>query len=202
MCRTCEIDKIGQSFYSLPMWGVLASIGITLVGFIRKVPWSFEIIVWNCTPLLINLLFLLVYFICKKERCKHEIKKRRLTVAVLFLIVLNISLCVSTSVKQINIGLKDLNKISESKSQYNVLFGSNSCIYCKYMDEIYKKAFVDSGIKEYYYINLTYEGQNEDILLEKNIEEIPVIVQYVDGQEKKRLSGTSNVEEVIHFLCD
>lgn len=111
-------------------------------------------------------------------------------------------MCVSTSVKQINIGLKDLNKISESKSQYNVLFGSNSCIYCKYMDEIYKKAFVDSGIKEYYYINLTYEGQNEDILLEKNIEEIPVIVQYVDGQEKKRLSGTSNVEEVIHFLCD
>ena len=198
--------KFIKYVYNFPIYGMIASIILIIIQLIGKKIWEVEKIFFNLVPFFSSsIIFLLIVLIFYKKIAFIQVgKKRKIILATLTFvwIILNVILYKYTYIQKININSEQLDNIAKNESSipYYVLYGSDYCTYCKYMDDIYKQAFLNCNIKHYYYINIAYEGQNEDILERNKIKNIPILIKYSKNKELERISGTSDINGLIKFI--
>ena len=196
-----DILTLKKYILSLPLLGLISSIGILCIQFLIDKPWSIYSLLLNVIPLIFMLiLFCVITFFCKKKvSCIDLTKKRIVLYTILFVLIafLNIGLYRVKNVDILKYSFDTVYQhIEESDNRVYVVFGSKTCLYCENMQEIYKSAFLENKINSYYYVDLLYEGQNDDLIKKQNVSEIPLLVIYHNGEEEKRLVGTA-VEDVI-----
>lgn len=87
----------------------------------------------------------------------------------------------------------------EFTHEHYVIFGSDNCISCNKMGEVYSKAFHDA--KNVLYVDLSKESVNDKRLQKYGLNAIPVVIHYDEKKaEVGRVEGTTTYERLIAFI--
>lgn len=206
-------DKVRDDFVRyimlMPLIGLAISCFFALFLFIRNKVWSWYTIVYTLLPIVIILLlfFILIGLIKLKYNCNiikkwNKIHKVLMLLLSVILIAINIILWKYKSINFNNLSLQEsIEIVNETNGvPYFIIYGSNNCIYCYQMEEIYKQAVLDISPEYIYYVDLSYETVNQELIQKRNIDSLPLMVLYKNGKEIKRLEGLSKLNAVKEFL--
>ena len=185
--------------------GLFASCVYVLFRFISKKPWSSYTILYALIPTFVSA----VVYICARIWIKYEIGndvrmalwKKAVSVILVITFLISIYLLREyTRVDYIHIALGDVSRVIDENGSIYVLYGSDNCVYCYQMEDIYEQAVLDSGLEDLYYVDLTYESTEQEDAAGLNINSIPLLVFYENGEEVKRLEGTAEPVDVVSFF--
>lgn len=202
-------EKIIKYILLMPLIGLAISCFFALFLFIRNKVWSWYTIVYTLIPIVIilSLFFIIIGLIKHKYNCNiiakwNNIHKVLMLLLFVILIAMNIILWKYKSINFDYISLQESIEIEGETNgdPYFIIYGSNNCIYCYQMEEIYKQAVLDISPEYIYYVDLSYETVNQEEIQKRNIDSLPLVVLYKNGEEINRLEGLSKLSDVKEFL--
>lgn len=210
-----KIDELTQSAIGvsqvLPMLMVVFPLIAAIRQLIANRPWNSQFVFSIIFPIVLLAVpyVILSAYMWKKHKMPISLTKKVLAVFFIIGLALLIATCAfifinNKEVEPIPVTLAEVSTIPanvEQNEEYYVLYGSENCVFCDQMREVYKKAFFDNRNAPYYYVDLSQEYTDAPEILRRKIEGIPILIRYQNDKEIGRLSGVVELKIVEEFVA-
>jgi thiol-disulfide isomerase/thioredoxin len=208
------IENALRSFSFFPLSGLGVSIISAIFVLLRGREWSGMLLLYTLIPFLgFSIISIIVYLsIGKRLGMKYTFfkgKTKYLSISLIILLVIFESLIYFINPQyDLNfqkINLDDIANIetrieSNESSVYFIVYGASNCLYCTDMKTIYEESFEKNRTINTFYCDISYESYSDERLVELDVDKIPIIVSYENGEELGRLEGTTDIETLIEFI--
>lgn len=206
-----EVKKNASMYFSwLPFCGLLVSIFTTIFLLFTKREWSIPLLFYTLLPLIIfSLIALFIHILLSKVLFLGYpyLKGKLKYITILgFLLLILLHIMIYSFNKKFEITTINLNDIANMEtlvndsSNYYIIYGAENCIYCNKMDNVYKKSFQNTKVKEVFYCDISDESYIDERLIELNVQKIPILIRYEADKEKERLEGMKSIADVKKFI--
>lgn len=197
---------------TLPIIGLGISVFLLLFRMIRNSQWSLQLLCITIAPFLVLIFLHAVIAIIVKRKFDLRIRLVPQKWGAVFLVLIILYVTLNFIIRHNNqtvelptINISEINTVSiesneKSNGKYYLVFGSQNCIYCHQMEQIYKdihKCYSDIVL---YYVDLTYEPLSNPKVKDHNITSMPSMVCYQNDAEVDRIEGLASYDMLVTFV--
>ncbi|MBM7541874.1 thioredoxin family protein [Amphibacillus cookii] len=203
--KSVEKQKIFTYLSFQPLVGLTISIALTCYFFFIGVPRNWGVILYILIPtIILTLIYLLSkVFLGKSVSMTRRAKFLFAIWSVSLILFLGLFLLFKPNLEIEKISLTQAKGIIEEsdKDNYFLIYSADSCIYCKDMKPVYKDSFFRFNKNENVFIvDLLSSSENENLLSELDVSQIPSLRKYSQGEETKRIDGVKTLREINQFI--